>query len=132
MVDVNDLVDEMTSNDFEAADIIGKVQVSHVYCSGVFGSDIPVTSGTVGSSAIEVSDNGQAMGISLLAQALLLEGRRVIKMRDDPSLVVRTTDELFTTEMKDMLLTADEADEDTMEEGVMWVNDPPTEGWELQ
>ena len=121
----------MVSADFSPADIILKVQVSYIYCSAIVGEDIPITGGTVGTSAITIADNDQAMAIALLAQAILLEARRAQRTRDNPNMVIRTTPQLFTDEMSNMLLVADETDEADVSENVMWSNDLPTSSWDL-
>ena len=130
MVDVNNLVNNMTSADFSGDDVIDAVEVAYYYCSAIYGSDISVASGTVGTNAITISDNQQATAIALLAQAILIEGRRVINMRGNPNIVIRSTTQLFTKEMRDMLMVGDDTDTDTVSEDVMWSNDLPTSGWE--
>jgi len=127
---VDHLVNEMTSSDFSPANVSGKIKVAYRYCSSIFGSDIPITSGTVGSVDLVITDGDHAMAIALLAEAKLIEGRKIIQSRKDPSITIRTTEQLFTNEMENMLLTADEADEDTVEQDVMWDNSLPTQGWE--
>ena len=129
MVDVNNLVDSMTSQDFSSDKITGKVEVSYYYCSAIFGEDLPLTSGTVGSSAIDVTDTQQSMAVALLAQALLIEGRKTLQARDNPNIRIRTTDELFTREMRNMLLVADDAEPVDASKGIMWDDTPPTESW---
>ena len=130
MADVNNLVNNMTSADFSGDDVIDAVEVAYYYCSAIYGSDISVASGTVGTNAITISDNQQATAIALLAQAILIEGRRVINMRGNPNIVIRSTTQLFTKEMRDMLMVGDDTDTDTVSEDVMWSNDLPTSGWE--
>ena len=129
MPDVNDLVNEMTSSDFTDTNIIGKVEVAYYYCSAIFGSDIPLASGTVGTNAITVTDNQQAMAIALLAEALLIEGRKIVHSQIDANITIRSTNELFTEEMRNMLLTADATDEDTID--VAWDDSLPTSGWSV-
>lgn len=131
MADVNDLVDEMTSQDYNPTNIIGKIQVAYLYCSSVFGESIPLTSGTVGSTAIVVTDDQQSMAIALLAEAMLIEGRRIVQARTDPTITIRNTEELFTEEMRSMLLIADATEDDEVSEEVMWSNAYPTEGWDI-
>ena len=131
MVDVNDLVNEMTSADFTDTNIIGKVEVAYRYCSAIFGEDIPLASGTVGTNAINTTDTDHGMAIALLATALLIEGRKIIHTRKDPNITVRTTTELFTEEMRNMLITADVTEEEEVEEEVMWSDALPETGWEI-
>lgn len=131
--DVNDMVNEMTSQDFSPTNVTGKIQVAYRYCSNVFGADIPITSGTVGSTAapLVITDGDHALSMALLAEAMLIEGRKIVQARNDPNITIRSTDELFTTEMRNMLLSADAADEDTMSQNVMWSNTQPSEGWDI-
>ena len=131
MADVNDLVDEMTSQDFNPTNIIGKIQVAYLYCSSIFGSSIPLTSGTVGTNAIDVTDDDHSMAIALLAEAMLIEGRKVVQARTNPSIRIRSTKELFTDEMRNMLLIADATEDEEISEGVMWNDDLPTERWDV-
>lgn len=131
MVEVDNLVSNSVSGDFTGAEIIDAVEVAYYYCSAIFGEDITVTSGTVGTNAITVADNGQVMAIVLLATAILIEGRKISDSKTDPSIDIRSTDDLFTPEMRAMLLRADETDPEEVGEGVMWEDDLPTSGWEV-
>ena len=128
-MDVNNLVNNMTSEDYETADIIDKIEVAYYYCSAVVGSNITLASGTIGSTSITITDNQIAMAIALLAEALLIEGRKIVQSRIDPNIRIRSTDELFTAEMRNMLLVADSLSEQSVSEDVMWSNDPPTGNW---
>lgn len=130
-MDVNNLVSNMVSADFSDADIIDAVEVAYYYCSAIFGEDITVDSGTVGTNAITISDNQQGMAIALLAQATIIEGRRILSMRGNSDITVRSTDELFTEEMRNMLLIADATDDAEVNEDIMWSNLLPTERWEI-
>jgi len=120
----------MTSNSFSPENIIDKVEVAYFYCSSIFGENITVSSGTVGTDAITVDDNQQGMAIALLADALLIEGRKTVQSRKDPTVVIRSTNELFTEEMRNMLMVADETDEEEVAEDVMWSDNRPTEHWD--
>lgn len=132
-MDINVQVHAMTSNDFTDEDVIDKLQVAYNACSAIYGSAIPLTSGTVGSTVIVVSDDDRDLGmaIALLAEAKLIEGRRIVNARLDPSIVIRTTEELFTREMRNMLLVADATDDDEVDEGIMWDASLPTKNWSL-
>ena len=130
MVDVNDLVNEMTSSDFTDTNIIGKVEVAYRYCSSIYGSDIPLASGTVGTNAITTSETDHGVAIALLAERLLIEGRRITFSKSDPNITIRTTEQLFTDEMRNMLTSADETDDSILNKGVMWDDSLPDLGWE--
>lgn len=130
MVVVDDLVSNAVSSNFSDADIINKVKVAYYHCSAIFGEDITISSGTVGVSAITVDDTQQGVAIALLAEAMLIEGRKTLQSKTNPTQVIRTTDELFTEEMRNMLLIGDATDDEEVSEGVMWTNTQPKDGWE--
>ena len=98
---------------------------AYYHCSAVLGEDIGLTSGVVGTDAVTSNDN-EGIAVANLAASLLANGR----LHSQPDGVPKTIDELFTDEIKDMLLTPEEADETTFSKGVTWDNEPPTEGWE--
>ena len=131
MVVVDDLVSNAVTANFSDADIINKVKVAYYHCSAIFGSNIVVSSGTVGTNAITVDNTQQAVAIALLAEAMLIEGRKTLQSQTNPSQVIRSTDELFTEEMRNMLLIGDATDDEDVSEGVMWTNTPPTDSWEV-
>jgi hypothetical protein len=131
MVDVNDLVNEMTSSDFTDTNIVGKVEVAYRYCSAIFGGDIPLASGTVGTNAITTSETDHGVAIALLAERLLIEGRKITSSKTDPTIPIRTTEQLFTEEMRNMLIIADVTDPDEASKGVMWNDSQPTERWDV-
>lgn len=120
----------MVSGAYTAAEIIDPVEAAYYYCSAVYGSLITTSSGTVGTSAITVADN-LGVPIALLAVAILLEGRRANQARIDPTITVRTVEQLFTAEMRHMLLTPDATNVAVPDKGVMWDNDPPSGSWEV-
>ena len=128
-MDVNNLVSNKVSTEYTDEDVIDKIEIAYYYCSAILGSNITLASGTIGTTAISIDDNQIAMAIVLLAEAMLIEGQKILKSRIDANITIRTTEELFTPEMRNMLLTADAHDESTVSEGVMWSNDPPTGKW---
>ena len=71
------------------------------------------------------------MAIALLAQALLIESRKILQSETDPNITIRNAGELFTDDMRDMLLTAEDTDDSILDEGVMWDRSLPSGGWEL-
>ena len=70
------------------------------------------------------------MAIALLAERLLIEGRRITFSKSDPNITIRTTEQLFTDEMRNMLTSADETDDSILNKGVMWDDSLPDLGWE--
>lgn len=131
MPDVNNLVNNAVSHSFEGPQVIDAIENAYYLCSSLYGSEFPLTSGTVGTDVIVIANIDHANAIALLATSILLESMLVKQKRNDPTVVIRTNDELITPEIRDMLLTADEADEDQVSEGVMWDDSGPTEPWEV-
>lgn len=128
------LINSMTSSDFRDTDVEAAQQTAYLYCSSIFGSTIPFT-GDIDNNpaAFEVTDGQQAMAIAMLGAAILLEGRRTIRSRDE-DIEVRTIEVLFTKEMRDMLMIADVndiTDADMVAKGNMWDNTNPTGNWEV-
>jgi hypothetical protein len=117
----------MTSSDFRPTDIYAAQQTAHLYCSSKIGETIE-SSGTPTDATFVVTDDQQAMAVSMLVTAMLIESRRVIKSRDE-NIIPRTINALFTQEMYELLIIGDVADEETTEEYVMWENDNPTQDW---
>ncbi len=120
-------VNALTSNAYASFSNI--VIQSYYYCSSILGSDAQVTSGTVGTNAVLTNDN-EAQAIAMLAAALLKNGKEHSKPDGDP----KSIDDLFTDEIKDMLLTPEEADPTTFDKGRVWDNEPPnqfSDPWEL-
>jgi len=124
---ITTLINSMTSGDFPSADVYAAQQTAHLYCSVKVGEDIAYT-GNKDDASFDVTDDQQAMAIALLGVAILREGRRDIKSRTE-NIVVRTLDELFSSEMRSMLIIGDEVDADSADENVMWSNANPSEDW---
>ena len=104
------------------------IQAYH-YCSQKLGGDISLASGTVGTNAVTTEDN-EGIAVAALAAALLANGR----LHSKPDGVPKTIDELYTTEIENMLLKPDEIDETQFNKGVAWDNEPPSafaERWEI-
>ena len=116
-------VNAMTNNAY--ADFSNVVIQAYYYCSAKLGGDIVIT-GTLGTNAVATNDN-EGIAVAMLAASLLANGR----LHSKPDGVPKTIDELYTSEMADMLLTPDELDEDQVDESVMWSNELPTEDWEV-
>lgn len=117
-------VKAITSNAY--GNLADNIKQAYYYCSAKLGGDIVLTSGTVGSSALAAKDN-EGMAVAMLASVMLANGR----LHSKPDGIPKTIDELYTTEIADMLLTPEETDEDIAAEGVMWSNDLPTDNWEV-
>ena len=116
-------VNAITSNAY--ASFSNVVIQAYYYCSAKLGEDI-AGSGTLGTNFVTTNDN-EGIAVANLAASLLANGR----LHSQPDGVPKTIDELFTDEIKDMLLTPEEADETSFNKGMTWDNEPPTEGWEV-
>lgn len=114
------LVDAQTSASYKPSDVYSTIIVAYTLCSSEVGENIS-SSGTIGTIDFTVSENNQAVAISMLASAILNEGRRHIRSRTE-NIIVRTADKLFTDEMKNMLLVGDQQNEDNIE----FYNENPT------
>lgn len=137
-MDIIDLTANKVSSDFSPDNITKKVIAAYYHCSAIFGERItvsetvndPFTSSKLTTPATYEGDS-QGNAISMLAEAMLIESRKILKLKDNPNLVIRTTAQLFTDEMRDMLIDADVTPEDDIAEESMWSNKGPTEGWDL-
>ena len=120
-------VNALTSNAYSN---FGNVVIqSYYHCSSVLGEDIGLASGTVGTNAVASNDN-EGIAVANLAAAMLANG----KLHAQPDGVPKTIEELFTDDIKDMLLTPEEADETSIGKGVTWDNEPPnafSDSWEV-
>jgi len=105
-LEADTMVNSMTSSDFLAADVQAALATANAYCEAVAGETI-TKSGSDWSDYV-ITDSGQSMAVVLLAVAILHEGRRAIKSRTE-DIEIRTVDKLFTDEMRNMLLKAEEA-----------------------
>ena len=112
-------VNTLTSNAYSG--FANTVIQSYYYCSAKLGSDISIASGTVGTDAVATNDN-EGIAIAMLAAALLGNG----KLHSKPDGVPKSIDELFTTEIEDMLIKPDEQNELI----IGFSNDNPSEDWE--
>lgn len=132
-MEIDNLVSNYVSGAYTGPEIINAVEAAYYYCSSVYGSLISLSSGTIGTDAVSVASGDENLGvaIALLSVAILLEGRRANQARTDPNITVRRVDQLFTEEMRNMLMTPDAANEAVPDEGVMWDNNPPTGSWEV-
>ncbi len=117
-------VNAMTNNAYR--NFSNTVIQAYYYCSSKLGSDIALTSGTIGTDALAENDN-EGIAVAILAAALLANG----KLHNHPEGVPKSIDELYTAEVGDMLLTPDEADEEQVSKEVMWDNDNPEDPWEV-
>ncbi len=117
-------VNAMTSNAYALFSAV--VVQSYYYCSAKLGGDIALDSGTVGTNAVTTNDN-EGIATAMLAAAMLRNGKEHSKLDGVP----KSIDELYTAEIADMLITPDESDEIQMSKGVMWDDEPPTEGWNV-
>ena len=116
-------VNALTSNAYGSFSAI--VIQSYYYCSARLGNDIELTSGTVGTNAVTTNDN-EGMAVAQLAASLLANG----KLHSKPDGVPLSIDDLFTAEIRDLLLTPDELDESQMAKGIMWDNSLPVDNAE--
>jgi hypothetical protein len=120
----------LTSNAFSSSGTVFPliiVQAYH-YCSAKLGGDIAGT-GNVGTNFVASNDN-EGMAVAQLAASMLENGKQYSK----PGGIPLTIDELYTTEIENMLLKPDEQDETQFDKGVAWDNDPPSafaERWEI-
>lgn len=120
-------VNAQTSNAY--SNFANTVIQSYYYCSAKLGEDISLASGAVGTDAVTTNDN-EGIAVAMLAAALLANGR----LHSKPDGVPKTIDELYTTEIENMLLKPDELDETQFNKGTAWDNDPPNafaERWEV-
>lgn len=122
--------DAITGNAFDSAGTVFPliiVQAYH-YCSAKLGSDIAGT-GNVGTNFVATNDN-EGMAVAQLAASLLVNGR----LHSKPDGIPLSIDELYTTEIENMLLKPDELDETQFDKGVAWDNEPPSafsDRWEV-
>ncbi len=117
-------VNALTSNAYSNFSNV-VIQAYH-YCSAKLGSDIGLTSGTVGTDAVTSNDN-EGIAVANLTAAMLPNG----KLHALPDGVPKTIDELFTDEIQDMLFTPEEAKETSISKSVTWDNEPPNDRWEV-
>lgn len=125
------MVNSMTSNDYSSGSVASAVEstlaTSFVYASAVKGDTI-VKTGSDWTDYI-ITDEGEAMSVAMLAEAILKDGRRVLQSRSFGSgnALARSTSKLFTQEMKDMLIFPDELDDEQWD----FSNEQPTESWDV-
>ncbi len=120
-------VNAQTSNAY--SNFANTVIQAYHYCSSKLGGDISLASGTVGTNAVTTNDN-EGMAVSALAAMMLINGKEHSK----PDGVPKTIDELYTTEIENMLLKPDELDETQFNKGTAWDNEPPSafaDRWEV-
>ncbi len=120
-------VNAQTSNAY--SNFANTVIQAYHYCSAKLGGDISLAGGTVGTNAVTTNDN-EGMAVSALAASMLANG----KLHPKPDGVPKTIDELYTTEIENMLLKPDEIDETQFDKGVAWDNEPPSafaDRWEV-
>lgn len=120
-------VNALTSNAYSA--FSNTLKQAYYHCSSKLGNDISLSSGTLGTDAVAENDN-EGIAVAMLTAALLANG----KLHSRPEGVPKTIDELYTDEIKDMLLTPDEQDETQLDKGVAWDNEPPSsfsDPWEI-
>lgn len=122
------IINGMTSSDFPIADVYVTQEVAYNTALALLGDIEVAFTGNLDDATFDVTDPQQAIGISMFAAAILIEGRRTIRSRTG-DIIIRTPDKLFTQEMRNMLLIGDAADEDEVSEEVMWSNAYPTEDW---
>ncbi len=112
-------VNAQTSNAY--SNFANTVIQAYHYCSAKLGADISLASGTVGTNAVTTNDN-EGIAVSMLTAMMLINGKEHSK----PDGVPKTIDELYTTEIENMLLKPDELDESQFNKGVAWDNEPPS------
>lgn len=123
------IINGMTSSDFSSSDIDINQEVAYNTALALLGDITIAYTGILSDNTFKVTDPQQAISIAMFATAILREGRRDNRSRTE-IITVRTADKLFTMEMRNMLLIGDSADEDTVEEGMMWTNEQPTGSWD--
>ena len=125
------MVNSMTSNDHSSGTVASAVETTlataFIYAVAVKGSDITKT-GSDWTDYI-ITDEGESMSIAMLAEAILKDGRRVLQSRSFGSgnALSRSTSVLFTHEMREMLISPEELDDEEWD----FSNEQPTESWDV-
>ena len=127
-----DMVYPQVGSDYVEAEIMKALGFAYSYANSLDkDNDIVKTSASANNwSDYVITDEGQATGVTMLAAAVLINGRVSINT-GIYNILPKSIEVLATQEIRDMILTADQTDEETVEENVMWSNITPTADWEV-
>ena len=90
---------------------------------------LPIGAGTVGAITLQLANNNHNLAVTKLAVAILVNARQHVKGRNTDVTPI-SIDMMITDEIRRLLLVGDETDADDVDEGVMWDNVGPTNGWD--
>ena len=121
------MVKSLTARSFSTLEYTDALANAYSKAISVKGSDITLTTETTNDwENYIIPDHAEASVITELAQAILNEGRRTRRSRNE-NIIVRTVSKLFTEEMKNNLVNAEIQNEEQWD----FSNEQPTEHWDV-